>query len=175
MALPMHRRIPHPRAMSTFPNAETEDTLDPKTPEGWASLRELGQGMVTEALRYLQTIRDRPAWQPLPDAVRKRLTSPLPTEGEGLEGTWREFTGDVRRTGLFGLPRMTLYASRETHACVRRGVEVLGLGSESLRSLPVNQDFRVDVRALRAAIARDRAEGLRPFCVVGNAGTVNTG
>jgi glutamate/tyrosine decarboxylase-like PLP-dependent enzyme len=33
----------------------------------------------------------------------------------------------------------------------------------------------VDVRALRAAIARDRAEGLRPFCIVGNAGTVNTG
>jgi glutamate/tyrosine decarboxylase-like PLP-dependent enzyme len=39
----------------------------------------------------------------------------------------------------------------------------------------VDQDFRVDVRALRAAIARDRAEGLRPFCIVGNAGTVNTG
>ncbi|WP_233166148.1 pyridoxal-dependent decarboxylase [Archangium sp. Cb G35] len=83
--------------------------------------------------------------------------------------------GDVRRTGLFGQTRMTLYASRETHACVRRAAEVLGLGSGSLRLLPVDADFRVDVGALRAAIARDRAEGLRPFCVVGNAGTVNTG
>ncbi|WPB74098.1 aspartate aminotransferase family protein [Archangium violaceum] len=83
--------------------------------------------------------------------------------------------GDVRRTGLFGQTRMTLYASRETHACVRRAAEVLGLGSDSLRLLPVDADFRVDVGALRAAIARDRAEGLRPFCVVGNAGTVNTG
>jgi aromatic-L-amino-acid decarboxylase len=82
---------------------------------------------------------------------------------------------DVRRTGLHGLPRMTLYASRETHACVRRAVEVLGLGSDSVRLLPVDADFRVDVRALRTAIARDRVEGLRPFCVVGNAGTVNTG
>jgi aromatic-L-amino-acid/L-tryptophan decarboxylase len=82
---------------------------------------------------------------------------------------------DVRRTGVHGLPRMTLYASRETHACVRRAVEVLGLGGDSVRLLPVDANFRVEVRALRDAISRDRVEGLRPFCVVGNAGTVNTG
>jgi aromatic-L-amino-acid/L-tryptophan decarboxylase len=52
---------------------------------------------------------------------------------------------------------------------------VLGLGADALCALPVDADFRVDVAALRRAIAEDRAQGLLPFCIVGNAGTVNTG
>jgi aromatic-L-amino-acid/L-tryptophan decarboxylase len=83
--------------------------------------------------------------------------------------------GDIRKEGLYGHPRMRLYASRETHACVRRGLEVLGLGADALCSLPVDADFRVDVGALRRTISEDRARGLLPFCIVGNAGTVNTG
>ena len=43
------------------------------------------------------------------------------------------------------------------------------------RRIPVSPAYEVDVAALRAAIAADRAAGHRPFCVIGNAGTVNTG
>jgi glutamate/tyrosine decarboxylase-like PLP-dependent enzyme len=39
----------------------------------------------------------------------------------------------------------------------------------------VDDQYRVDIAALKAAIAEDRAAGHRPICVIGNAGTVNTG
>jgi glutamate/tyrosine decarboxylase-like PLP-dependent enzyme len=51
----------------------------------------------------------------------------------------------------------------------------MGLGSDSLRKLPVRSDYTFDVAALREAIAADRAAGHRPVCVIGNAGTINTG
>ncbi len=83
---------------------------------------------------------------------------------------------DVAQSGLAGLPRrMVLYASTETHNSVKKAVSLLGLGRQALREIPVDREFRVDLAALRAAIAADRAAGHHPFCVVGNAGTVNTG
>jgi glutamate/tyrosine decarboxylase-like PLP-dependent enzyme len=83
---------------------------------------------------------------------------------------------DVRAEGLQGgRPAFVLYASREAHSCVQKGVEILGLGSANLREIPVDAAYRMDVPALRAALAEDRAAGRRPFCVVGTAGTVNTG
>jgi glutamate/tyrosine decarboxylase-like PLP-dependent enzyme len=54
-------------------------------------------------------------------------------------------------------------------------VELLGLGREALRYVPVDGEYRIDLRALEQAIDRDRREGLLPFALVGNAGTVNTG
>ena len=51
----------------------------------------------------------------------------------------------------------------------------MGMGSEALRKVSVDAEFKIDVRALREAITRDREEGWLPFCVIGNAGTVNTG
>jgi glutamate/tyrosine decarboxylase-like PLP-dependent enzyme len=83
---------------------------------------------------------------------------------------------DLRQHGVrAGAPRLMYYASTETHSCVQRTLEVLGLGSDSLRKIPVNADFTIDTAALRTAIAQDRAAGHQPICVVGNAGTVNTG
>jgi glutamate/tyrosine decarboxylase-like PLP-dependent enzyme len=83
----------------------------------------------------------------------------------------------VRERGLHGTaePQLTVYASTETHSSVRKAVELLGVGHEALRRIPVSADYTIDVAALRAAIAKDRAAGMRPICVVGNAGTVNTG
>jgi len=75
-----------------------------------------------------------------------------------------------------GAPRpLTLYASSETHNSVRKAVQLLGLGADALRSIPVDAAYEVDVAALARAVAEDRAAGRQPFCVVGNAGTVNTG
>ncbi|RKG86149.1 amino acid decarboxylase, partial [Corallococcus sp. CA053C] len=83
---------------------------------------------------------------------------------------------DVRQQGLYGgQSRLTLYTSTETHGWCMKGAELLGLGRESVRKVPVGRDFRIDVAALREALKADRRAGLTPFCVVGNAGTVNTG
>lgn len=82
----------------------------------------------------------------------------------------------LREVGLQGAPRrMVLYASEQVHNSVHKAVMALGLGLESLRLIPTNDAYAIDLDALEAQIKRDRADGLHPFCVVGNAGTVNTG
>lgn len=71
--------------------------------------------------------------------------------------------------------RLTGYVSAATHACVRKAFEIAGIGSANLRVLPVDSDHRIDPGELSRAIALDRAQGLRPFFIVGNAGTVDVG
>jgi aromatic-L-amino-acid/L-tryptophan decarboxylase len=81
---------------------------------------------------------------------------------------------DVRRDGLAGAPPLISYLPGETHSCVPRALALLGLGSESIREVPL-EDGRLDVDGLRAAIAEDRERGALPALLVGSAGTVNTG
>jgi aromatic-L-amino-acid decarboxylase len=83
---------------------------------------------------------------------------------------------DLRCRGLQSAPKkMVLYASQEVHSSIQKAVELLGLGSEALRRLPVNDYFQIDLQILKKAIAEDREKGYLPFCVVGAAGTTNTG
>ncbi|MBU3672621.1 MAG: amino acid decarboxylase [Sinobacteraceae bacterium] len=82
---------------------------------------------------------------------------------------------DVRQNGLYGQPRLTVYGSTETHSWVTKCLELMGMGRESFRAVPVGHDYRVDVDAIRRMIVADRAAGLRPICVIGTAGTINTG
>jgi aromatic-L-amino-acid/L-tryptophan decarboxylase len=70
---------------------------------------------------------------------------------------------------------LIVYASTETHSSVRKAIELLGLGTDALRLIPVHDDYTIDLAALERALWEDRAGGARPICVVGNAGTVNTG
>ncbi len=67
------------------------------------------------------------------------------------------------------------YTSTQTHSCVARTFDMLGLGSDALRKIPVNDSFEIDTVALQAAIAADRAAGLTPFAIIGTAGAVNVG
>jgi len=250
---------------------EVELTLDPANAREWQELRALGHRMLDDMIDYLRTVRDRPAWRPVPADVRARLAEPvphaptpadavyeqftrdvlpyptgnvhprfwgwvigtgtplamladmlasgmnpqvaefddapavvenqvigwlvellgMPAETHGLlvsGGSMANFVGlavarnaragyDVRDHGVQGAdtPRLLVYASTETHSSVRKAVELLGLGNQALRRVPVGPDYTIDVAALRRAIAADRAAGYRPICVVGNAGTVNTG
>lgn len=68
-----------------------------------------------------------------------------------------------------------VYFSDQTHSSVERALRLLGFRAGQLRKLPSDAAFRLDVAALRGAVAGDRARGLNPFCVVANAGTTNTG
>lgn len=70
---------------------------------------------------------------------------------------------------------LVAYASAATHACVRKAIEIAGVGSANLRVLPVDDDHRVEPDRLTQLIARDREAGLIPFLIVGNAGTVDVG
>ena len=83
---------------------------------------------------------------------------------------------DVREHGLQeSSQRWTLYGSTQMHSSIQKAVELLGLGHASLREIPVNGEFQIDIERLERTIADDRAAGQRPFGLVGNAGTVNTG
>ena len=80
----------------------------------------------------------------------------------------------VRRLGANGA-RLTAYVSTAAHGCVPRAMEMAGLGSDALRQIAVTADQRIDIPALRQAIRADRTGGARPFLLIGNAGTVDTG
>ncbi|MGH2961874.1 MAG: pyridoxal phosphate-dependent decarboxylase family protein [Solirubrobacterales bacterium] len=82
---------------------------------------------------------------------------------------------DVRADGVRRGPPLMLYGSEEVHGINARAADMLGLGREAVRMLPVDDDYRLDVDALREAIEEDRAAGRRPIAVVGSAGTVATG
>src|SRR5437870_10329728 len=69
----------------------------------------------------------------------------------------------------------TIYFSDQTHSSVERALRVIGFAPEQLRKLESDENFRLSIQNLRGAIADDRAKGLRPFCIVANAGTTNTG
>jgi glutamate/tyrosine decarboxylase-like PLP-dependent enzyme len=238
-------------------------------PQDWAAFRALSHAALDDALDYLETVRDRPVWQPVPADVRARLQTPLPQNATPLADVYREFvenvlpypTGNihprffgwvhgsgtptgaladllaaimnsnvggrdhgavyverqvidwflrlfdfpegasgvltmgtseanliatlvartracgrvVRDDGLFGKERLVGYASTATHGCVRRAFEVAGLGSASLRVLPTDALHRTDPPAVARAIEADRANGLHPFLIVGNAGSVDVG
>jgi aromatic-L-amino-acid decarboxylase len=82
----------------------------------------------------------------------------------------------VARRGLaLSSRRPVLYTSTQAHLSVEKGVRMLGLGTDSLRKIPVDSEYRIDLEALRVAIENDLVVGLHPFCIVANAGTVNTG
>jgi glutamate/tyrosine decarboxylase-like PLP-dependent enzyme len=91
-----------------------------------------------------------------------------------LAAARRAVAPEVRDLGLPD-PRIVVYASDQVHNCVDKAVDLLGIGMRHLRKIPADAEFRMPMPALKDAVAADRAAGLRPAIVVGNAGTVNTG
>jgi len=254
--------------MAKTPAADApRSSLDP---EDWAGLRADGHRMLDEILDYIEGIRERPVWRPLPDEVRARFRSDLPRKPQALADVHGEFMRDVLpyATGnvhpgfmgwvhgggnpagvlaemlaaglnanlggrdhapieverqivawmrtLFGFPetatglfvtgtsmanligvlvartaalgsgmrrkgvraaekRLTAYTSAAAHGCIAQAMDISGLGIEALRVIPTGDDHRIDIDALTAAIADDRAKGFSPFLVVGTAGTVDIG
>ena len=254
-----------PRSTLLLP--EASETLDPKA---WDELRAQGHRMLDDMIDYIASVRERPVWQPIPDAVRAQFRDELPRAPSDLAEVYRDFsdfvvpyaTGNVHpgfmgwvhgggspvgmlaemlAAGLnanlggrdhmpieverqivewtrqmFGLPAsasgifvtgtsmanlmavlvartaalgrqsrragigeagalLTAYTSRAAHGCISKAMDISGLGSDAMRAIAVDDSHRIDVEALRAQIARDRAIGLDPFLVVASAGTVDIG
>lgn len=77
----------------------------------------------------------------------------------------------VNKQGLREAPHYRVYASAETHSSIDKAVKIAGLGSENFVKVPVNDNFELDVDALKKLIEADRAAGLTPLCVVATLGT----
>ncbi len=83
----------------------------------------------------------------------------------------------IRQEGLAGrpdIPAMRVYCSEDAHSSVDKAVVTLGLGLSGVWRVPMDDDYRLDVRALERAIASDRARGVRPIAVVATVGTTST-
>ena len=72
------------------------------------------------------------------------------------------------------LPGCVLWIERDSWLGPKGG-RALGLGNAAFHRVPVDSDYRLDLAALGQAVARDRAEGALPCCIIGTAATVNTG
>ncbi len=112
-----------------------------------------------------------------PDATAAHFTtggqeSNLTAVVAALAATFPAWRDDGVRA-LPGAP--VLYVSEEGHHSLVKAAGVTGLGRSAARMLPVTDDLRLDVAALRRAIAEDRAAGRVPFLVVGTAGTTGAG
>jgi len=254
--------------MATEPARHDADaSLDPAD---WAAFRATAHGMLDDILNYLQNIRERRVWQPIPEDVRQHFRGELPVAPSELSAVHEEFmryvlpfaagnvhpgflgwvhgagtpvgvvaemlaaglnanlggrdhipieverqvTGWMRKlfgfpesaTGLFvtgasmanliavlvardtelgfetrcagvgaGSKRLAAYASAAVHGCIARALDIAGIGSDALRRIAVDERYRIDLGALRAAIDEDRRAGVTPFLLVGTAGTVDTG
>jgi glutamate/tyrosine decarboxylase-like PLP-dependent enzyme len=84
---------------------------------------------------------------------------------------------DVREAGVNDgtRPRLCAYGSAETHTWIQKAADLSGIGTGAVRWIPTDGRQQMDLRALRDRVAADRADGHRPFIVVGTAGSVSTG
>lgn len=71
--------------------------------------------------------------------------------------------------------RAVVYATSQTHHCLKKSLRIAGFRSETLQEIAVDENYRMDVEALERQITSDRKSGRLPWIVVGSAGTTNTG
>lgn len=118
------------------------------------------------------------------DWTRREMGMPEDTSGVFVTGTSQatvlafaaaraRVVPDVRKSGQGGV-RLTAYAAQGVHNASTKAMELLGIGSDNLRYVPLS-DGRMDLTALRRMLAQDRAAGARPFAVIGTAGSVDLG
>ncbi|HSM41988.1 MAG TPA: pyridoxal-dependent decarboxylase [Afifellaceae bacterium] len=83
---------------------------------------------------------------------------------------------DVRKSGIGNPAGLCAYCSEGAHSANQKALELMGHGAQALRRIPATSlNGGMNVSALRAQIAKDRAAGHRPFCVIATAGSVDIG
>src|SRR5206468_13084218 len=81
----------------------------------------------------------------------------------------------ARQTKEHSLGRLRMYASSATHFSIAKAAALLGIGRENAQHVALDERFRMRVDDLVARITADLEACYVPFCVVANAGTVDTG
>ena len=92
----------------------------------------------------------------------------------GLITARNAYDNSIRQLGLPS-KKMVIYASTEAHSSIQKAAEIIGIGSDGVRKIRVNERYQMDTVHLEQMIEQDLAEDKLPFCVVANVGTVNTG
>jgi aromatic-L-amino-acid decarboxylase len=114
----------------------------------------------------LDWLRD---WMGFPDTTRGLFTT---------GGSMATFNAILcARERLLGaeIRRGVLYTSDQAHHSVLKSAKMAGIMPDRVRALPSDDMYRLRIGALADAIGVDRRRGLKPFAVVSNAGTTNTG
>lgn len=105
----------------------------------------------------------------------------FPSSGGGLfvsGGTVANLTGLVVARYIASednIENSIIYCSDQTHSCIDRAVKLLGFHAEQLCRIPADDTFRIPVDEVARRVMKDRKSGKKPFCVIANAGTTNTG
>ncbi len=83
----------------------------------------------------------------------------------------------TRKLGLAGranVPRFRIYASEQAHSSAEKAAIALGLGEENVQRIPSDAEFRMDVAALRQAVASDLRNNFKPLAAIATVGTTST-
>ncbi len=166
--MPFAGRIDHPRFLAFIPSSPT-----------WASVLAsfLTAGYNIFQGTWLESSGPSQIEVTVLDWFREWLG--YPASGSGVltsGGSAANLLAIVTAREAAGNPgRGTVYLSEQAHGSVARAARVAGIDPERIRLVETDEACRIVPASLRAAIARDRAAGMHPFLVVGNAGTTNTG
>lgn len=68
-----------------------------------------------------------------------------------------------------------IYLSDQAHSSNIKAINILGFKKEQIRIIPTDIEFKFCINKLKNAIAKDKIEGLQPFCLIASSGTTNTG
>jgi glutamate/tyrosine decarboxylase-like PLP-dependent enzyme len=110
------------------------------------------------------------------DATGVLLTGGSVANLVGLAAAREATAFEVSEHGVHAFEQqLTVYASEQAHNSIDKAVGLLGIGWKSLRSIPVDDENRMDIDALERAITADVEAGRKPMAVVATAGAVNTG
>ncbi len=166
--MPLAGRIDHPRFLAFIPSSPT-----------WASV--LASFLINGYNIFQGTWLESSGPSQIEFTVTEwfREWMGYPEGGGGLftsGGSAANLIAIVAAREAAGNPaRGTVYASGQTHASVSRAARIAGVDPSLVRFVPTDDAFRIRPSRLLAAIRRDRAAGLEPFCLVATAGTTNTG
>lgn len=166
--MPLAARIDHPRFLAFIPSSPT-----------WASV--LASFLISGYNVFQGTWLESSGPSQIEVTVMDWFRGWLgyPAGGSGVltsGGSAANLLAIVAAREAAGNPgRGSIYLSDQSHGSVARAARVAGIGSGRIRLVAADEGCRIVPASLRAAIREDRAGGMEPFMVVGNAGTTNTG
>lgn len=167
---PFQMNLAHPRFFAFVPGpASFISALADMLAAGFNTFNGSWLGGSGAAALELQTIGWLRDWCGLPESVGGQFVP-----GGSLANLAALAAARHARLGT-DLTGARIYCSDQTHSSIDKALLLLGFAPGQIRRLPAGARFRLPVEVLAEAIAGDRAAGLRPFCVIANAGTTSTG